>query len=189
MDNNTVIIKRLDADHEQETFTEFRPLNAAMVKEVDDKVKAIFDSLGGASLIKSSGDVYIKPNGVGEKPYVYTRPEVLKAAIRYWFDAGARNVYLFENCTQATCTRFVFEQIGYNELCEKTGATPIYLDEEETVRFEFSGKPVVAGKFLRRLDLDAVHAGQHQLSFFGKIQIPPDRGQPAPGALPGRPYT
>jgi uncharacterized protein (DUF362 family) len=144
MDNNAVIIKRLAADHDQETFTEFRPLNEAMVKEVDDNVKAIFDSLGGASLIKSSRDVYIKPNGVGEKPYVYTRPEVLEAAIRYWFDAGARNVYLFESCTQAICTRLVFELIGYNELCEKTGATPIYLDEEETVRFEFSGKPVVA---------------------------------------------
>lgn len=144
MDKNTVIIKRLAADHDQETFTEFRPLNNAMVKEVDDKVKAVFDSLGGPSMIKSSGDVYIKPNGVGEMPYVYTRPEVLNAAIRYWFDAGARNVYLFENCTQATCTRFVFELIGYNELCEKTGATPIYLDEEETVRFEFTGKPVVA---------------------------------------------
>jgi uncharacterized protein (DUF362 family) len=144
MDNNTVIIKRLAADHGQETFTEFRPLNGAMVKEVDDTVKAVFDSLGGASMIKSSGDVYIKPNGVGAKPYVYTRPEVLDAAIRYWLNAGARNVYVFENCTQATCTRYVFELTGYNELCEKTGAIPIYLDEEETVRFQFTGKQVVS---------------------------------------------
>jgi uncharacterized protein (DUF362 family) len=143
VDNNTVIIKRLAADHGQETFTEFRPLNEAMVREVDDNVKAIFDRLGGASLIKSSRDVYIKPNGVGAKPYVYTRPEVLRAAIRYWFNAGARNVYVFENCTQATCTRFVFEHIGYNELCGKTGAIPIYLDEEDTVRFEFTGKQAV----------------------------------------------
>lgn len=143
MDNNTVIIRRLAAGHEQETFTKFLPLNAAMVKEVDDKVKAIFDRLGGASLIKSSGDVYIKPNGVGPKPYVYTRPEVLRAAIRYWFDAGARKVYVLENCTQATCTRLVFERVGYNALCKETGAIPIYLDEDETVRFEFSGKPVV----------------------------------------------
>jgi uncharacterized protein (DUF362 family) len=143
MDSNTVIIRRLAADHGQETFTEFRPLNEAMVKEVDANVKAVFDSLGGASMIKSSGDVYIKPNGVGAKPYVYTRPEVLNAAIRYWQDAGARNVYIFESCTQATCTRLVFEMVGYNELCEKTGAIPIYLDEEETVRFEFPGKQAV----------------------------------------------
>jgi len=143
VEDNTVIIKRLAADHGQETFTEFRPLNEAMVREVDVNVKAIFDSLGGASLIKSSGDVYIKPNGVGPKPYVFTRPEVLKAAIGYWSDAGARNVYVLENCTQAIFTRFVFEHVGYNELCKETGAIPVYLDEEETVRFEFTGKQAV----------------------------------------------
>lgn len=124
MDGNTVIIKRVAADHGQNTFTEFRPLNKAMVHGVDDNVKAIFDNLGGASLLKSSGDVYLKPNGVGPRPYVYTRPEVLRAAIQYWFDAGARKVYVLENCTQATCTRLVFERVGYNKLCKETGAIP-----------------------------------------------------------------
>jgi uncharacterized protein (DUF362 family) len=87
---NTVIIKRLRSDHGQETFTRYLPLNAEMVKEVERNVKEVFDGLGGSSMIKSSGEVYIKPNGVGPQPYVFTRPEVLEAAIRYWFNAGAR---------------------------------------------------------------------------------------------------
>lgn len=137
---NTVIIKRLYADHGGETFKKYLPLPGEMVKEIEKNVKAIFDALGGSSLIKSSRDVYIKPNAVGTNAYVYTRPEVIEAAIRYWFTAGAKHVYLFENCTQANCTRFVFETIGYNAVCKKTGALPVYLDEDDDVEYAFSGK-------------------------------------------------
>ncbi|RPJ78414.1 MAG: hypothetical protein EHJ94_09505, partial [Deltaproteobacteria bacterium] len=73
---NTVIIKRLHADHGQATFKEYLPLNREMVKEIEKNVKVIFDELGGSSLIQSSRDVYIKPNAVGTNAYVYTRPEV-----------------------------------------------------------------------------------------------------------------
>ncbi|MFO7559312.1 MAG: DUF362 domain-containing protein [Desulfobacterales bacterium] len=137
---NTVIIKRLHADHGQATFKDYLPLNREMVKEIEKKVKEIFDNLGGPSLIKSSRDVYIKPNAVGTAAYVYTRPEVIEAAIRYWFAAGAKNVYLIENCTQANCTRFVFEIIGYNTVCKKTGAVPVCLDEDDEVEYDFPGK-------------------------------------------------
>lgn len=140
---NTVIIKRLLADHGQVTFKNHLSLNPAMVKEIERNVKKIFDDLGGSSLIKSSGDVYIKPNAVGTNAYVYTRSEVIEAAIRYWFSAGAKNVYLIESCTQANCTRFVFETIGYNALCKKTGAVPVYLDEEDAVEYDFPGKEPV----------------------------------------------
>lgn len=136
----TVIIKRLNAEHGQDSFAVFAPLNRELVKEIDKNVKEIFDVLGGASLIKSSGDVYIKPNGVGADPYVHTRPEVVDAAIRYWFNAGARNIYLIENSSQGNYTRLVFEITGYRKICKKTGAIPVYLDEEETVPFDFAGK-------------------------------------------------
>ena len=141
------------ADHRQDTFTEFAPLNREMVREVDENVRAIFDRLGGPSLLKSSRDVYIKPNAVGANAYVYTRPEVVAAAIRYWRGVGARNVYLFENSTQATSTRYVFELIGYNELCKRTGAIPIYLDEDDTVRFEFTGKKAIGERDPRGYEL------------------------------------
>jgi uncharacterized protein (DUF362 family) len=140
---NTVIIKRLCANHGQETFKKYLLLNREMVKEIERNLKIIFDDLGGSSLIKSSRDVYIKPNAVGTNAYVYTRPEVIETAIRYWFSAGARKVYLFENCTQANCTRFVFETIGYNGVCKRTGAVPVYLDEDNKVEYSFPGKKPV----------------------------------------------
>jgi len=140
---NTVIIKRLNADHGQESFAKFLPLSQELVKEIDKKLKEIFDFLGGASLLKSSGDVYIKPNGVGADPYVHTRPEVVEAAIRYWFNAGARKVYLIENSSQGNYTRLVFEITGYRKVCQRTGAIPVYLDEDETVPLDFPGKASV----------------------------------------------
>lgn len=144
MSGNTVIIKRLNAEHGQASFKDYLPLNREMVNEIERNVKEIFDELGGASLLKSSGDVYIKPNGVGPQPYAFTRPEVMEAAIRYWLDAGARKVYLFENSSQAILTRTVFEMAGYLKVCKLTGAIPVYMDEEGTVPYMFTGKGPVS---------------------------------------------
>lgn len=143
MKDNTVIIKRLATDHDLGTFTKFVPLNKTMVGEIEKNVKYIFDNLGGASLIKSSGDVYIKPNAIDAKAYVHTRPEVVESVIRYWRGAGAKRVFLIENSTQCNITRLVFELTGYTKICRKTGAVPIYLDEEETVTLKFTGKKSV----------------------------------------------
>jgi len=142
---NTAFTRKLRTSHQVESFTKFLPLNDELVIEIENAVKEIFDTFGGKDLIKSSGDVYIKPNGIDAKPYSYTRPEVVKAAIDYWFDAGAKNVYLMENSTQANCTRVVFESNGYKKICRETGAKPIYLDEEKTKTFKFAGGKSVAG--------------------------------------------
>ena len=92
-------------------------------------------------MFKKSGDVYLKPNAVDSKPYAYTRPELLAAVIRYWKKAGARDVYVIENSTQCNYTRLVFEITGYNALCRRLGAVPVYLDEENTVELPFTGMP------------------------------------------------
>lgn len=136
----SVYVKKLKSTHGQPTFAEYRPLPAALRCDIGDAVGEIFDFYGGASLIKSSGDVYIKPNAVDAKPYAYTRPEVLEAVIRYWKDAGARSIYVFENSTICNYTRLVFECTGYRALCRRLGAVPIYLDEEKTVEATFTGK-------------------------------------------------
>lgn len=107
---------------------------------VDD----IFEDLGGNLLLKSSKDVYIKVNGIDSKPYAYTRPEVVEAVIKYFQSIGARKVYLMENSTQANYTRIVFEVVGYAKICRRTGAKPIYLDEQKSVTLEFAGKKAAA---------------------------------------------
>ena len=141
MDNKAkVTVRRLEAPHQQESMTQFKPLNSALKEALFAAVAEIFDAAGGRALLKSSGDVYLKPNAVDCKAYTYTRPELIEAVIRYWKDAGARNIYLFENCTQGNFTRMVFAVTGYSEICRRLGAKEVYLDEEENTIFEFHGK-------------------------------------------------
>ncbi|MCL2022958.1 MAG: DUF362 domain-containing protein [Oscillospiraceae bacterium] len=135
-----VIVKRLQSPHQNESFTKFQPLNSALRDEVFKVVAEIFDEHGGKALLKSSGDVYIKPNGIDSKYYCFTRPELVEAVIAYWKKAGARHIYLFENSTQSNFTRMVFALVGYTDICKKYGVTEIFLDEEKSVDFEFKGK-------------------------------------------------
>ncbi len=111
---------------------------AAAVSEVFSNIEK-----GGTSILKSSKEVYIKVNGIDFKKHCYTSPEVLEALINHLKKIGARTVYVMENSTQSNMTRVVFEVNGYNEVCKKTGAKPIYLDEEKTEIFTFKGKPSV----------------------------------------------
>ncbi len=73
-----VIFKKLLSSHQKESFTNYLPLNRALVNDIGKAVTAIFDELGGASLLKSSGEVFIKPNAVDAKAYSHTRIEVLR---------------------------------------------------------------------------------------------------------------
>ena len=137
-----VVIKTLKAPHQEVSFTEFRPLDSGMVDEIRICVREIFDRLGGAELLKSSREVYIKPNAVDSKPYSYTRIEVLREVIEYWKEKGAEKIFLFENSTQGNCTRLVFHGTGYMKLCRETGIIPVFLDEEKSETLEFKGKEI-----------------------------------------------
>ena len=77
-----VYVKKLDAPHQSESLTKFLPLNGEMRTAIFAGVKEIFDKAGGASLLKSSKNVFIKPNGIDGKPYCYTRPELVDAVIK-----------------------------------------------------------------------------------------------------------
>ncbi|RJP91500.1 MAG: DUF362 domain-containing protein [Desulfobacteraceae bacterium] len=138
MKKATVIIKRLEAAHQKTSFTSFQPLSKEMRKDISLKVKEIFDALGDSQLLKSSREVYIKPNAVDAKAYSFTRPEVLEAVINYFKQAGAGKIFLMENATQANYTRLVFRGTGYTKLCRKTGAIPVFLDEETSETLKFS---------------------------------------------------
>ena len=137
-----VIVKKLKTPHGQVSFTAYKALNEKLAKEVDAAVTEIFDSLGGSSLLKDSGEVYIKPNAVDSKPYSHTRPEVIRAVIGYWKSRGARLIFLFENSTQANFTRLVFKTVGYTKICRDTGCKPVYLDEEESTSLSFKDRPL-----------------------------------------------
>ncbi|HQJ09782.1 MAG TPA: DUF362 domain-containing protein, partial [Deltaproteobacteria bacterium] len=68
---------------------------------LDAAVTAMFEAFGGGkAMLKPSRDVFIKVNGIDFKPHVFTSPEVVGAAVRYFRRQGARNVYVIENSTQ-----------------------------------------------------------------------------------------
>lgn len=103
-------------------------------------VSEVFEHFGGGGkFLLSSRDVYIKVNGVGCEPHVYTAPEVLRETILYFQKCGARTIYVMENCTQANFTRLVFQATGYLRICRETGAVPVYLDETPSVPIFLEG--------------------------------------------------
>ena len=136
----TVTVRRLQTSHQMQPFTQFKPISTDLKNEVFYAVSEIFNAAGGKSMLKSSGDVYLKPNGIDSKPYCYTRSEFVEAVIKYWKEAGANNIYLFENCTQSNFTRMVFALTGYSDICQRYGVKEVYLDEEESVQYTFRGK-------------------------------------------------
>ncbi len=111
------------------------------IKSAVNKIFAHIEN-SGQPILKKSKEVYIKINGIDFKKHTYTSPEVLEAVILYLKKKGAK-VYVMENSTQANLTRLVFTITGYKEICEKSGVNIIYLDEEDTKTFEFTGKPSV----------------------------------------------
>jgi len=103
-------------------------------------VEEVFSHFGGVgALLKSSGDVYLKVNGVDHKAYAYTDPEVLRQVITHLKARGAKTVYVIENCTQGNITRLVFRVTGFDRVCRETGAVPVYLDETDAVPIWLEG--------------------------------------------------
>ncbi|MFH1539641.1 MAG: DUF362 domain-containing protein [bacterium] len=96
---------------------------------VDPAAEAIFSAAGLQKRIAAAQEIYIKVNGIDFKPYCYTAPEVLESVIKRCRDAGARRVFVMENCTQSNFTRLVFKETGYTALCRRLGAKPLFLDE------------------------------------------------------------
>jgi len=136
----TVTVRHLNTPHQTQSLKQFKPLSSDMRKEVFKAVAEIFDAAGGKKMLKKSRDVYLKPNGIDSKPYSYTRTEFVEAVIRYWKEAGARHIYLFENCTQSNFTRMVFALTGYSDICRRYGVREVFLDEEKSIPYTFPGK-------------------------------------------------
>ena len=158
MEQKTVVyVRHLDAPYREGSRTKFQPLTGEMRTALRAAVWEIFDEAGGSALLKESRQVFLKPNGIDGQPYCYTRPELVETVIEYWNAHGAEKVWLFENSTQSNATRLVFAVIGYDAVCRRTGAKPVYLDEEKTVPFEFRGRKSVKddpdGYFVTQFDM------------------------------------
>ena len=113
-------------------------------KSIDKAVNDMFSYLEKSKtpILKKSGKIYIKVNGIDFQKHTYTSPEVLEAVIKYLQSIEAE-IFVMENSTQANLTRVVFTITGYKEICKRLGIQIIYLDEEDTRTYDFSGKSSV----------------------------------------------
>ncbi|NPV58149.1 MAG: DUF362 domain-containing protein [Actinobacteria bacterium] len=102
--------------------------------DMEASVERVFEPFGGVrEVLGGRKGVFIKVNAVDYKSHSYTDPAVVKAAASLFKAAGAREVYVMENCTQAAFTRLVFRVTGLEKAAREAGAVPLYLDEGKQV--------------------------------------------------------
>jgi uncharacterized protein (DUF362 family) len=97
---------------------------------LDEAVERAFAPFGGPeALLAGREEAHIKVNAVDFKANTFTHPDAVRAVIRVLKKAGARRVYVIENCTQGNFTRLVFRVSGLEKAARQEGALPVYLDE------------------------------------------------------------
>lgn len=118
---------------------------------LDVGIDEIFAPFGGVErVLPLEGTVYVKPNAVHFTPGALTSSKVIDALLAYLRDHGYRKLALMENCTNGNFTRLVFHVAGYNRLCKRYKARPVYLDEGPTVSVTLPGEsqPIEISKLL-----------------------------------------
>jgi uncharacterized protein (DUF362 family) len=122
----------------------------------------IFEPFGGleAALPRPEGTVYIKPNGVHFTPHTHTDPRVLDALLAYLRDHGYTRLAVMESCTGGNFTRLVFKVTGYDRICRRYGAQPVYLDEGPVVEVRLEGEETPV-RIPRLLQEEIVNRGQN----------------------------
>jgi uncharacterized protein (DUF362 family) len=111
-----------------------RVVVAAAGDDLQEGMVEIFRHFGGlSSLLGGRRDVFIKVNAVDFKPYCHTDPRAVSALVRLLLEAGARRVYVMDNCTQGNFARLVFRVSGLARATREAGGIPLYLDEGKQV--------------------------------------------------------
>ncbi len=108
----------------------------AAVKEgnFEEALQEVFRPFGGAEgVLGGRREAFIKVNAVDFKPYCHTDPRAVRALAAILYRAGARRVYVMDNCTQGNFTRLVFRVSGLERAAREAGAVPLYLDEGRQV--------------------------------------------------------
>jgi uncharacterized protein (DUF362 family) len=105
-----------------------------------EAIEEIFDAFGGIRVaLPAKEQVFIKPNASGFAPYSHTSPQVLSAVLGYLRDHGYRRLRVMDSSSQGLFTRLVFKTVGYDAVCRRFGATPVYLDERKTIAVALDG--------------------------------------------------
>jgi len=136
-------------------------------RAIDD----IFTAFGGVTaLFPRQGKLFIKPNGIHFAPYTHTAPQALAALLAYLRQHGYRRLFVMENCTHGNFTLLVFKVTGYDRICRRYGARPVYLDEGRTVRITLPGEaePVEIPRLLH--DELIAHKGDNRYLSFPKLK-------------------
>ncbi len=132
MTENTVVIEKLSLPNEQHLYPLHFDKNERkeLINKLQIQIKEVFSHFQNSiEMINQKDEILIKINGIDGNPYCYTRPSVLEATIRFLQTLGKKKIYVIENSTQGNFTRIVFATVGYDKVCKRTGAIPIYLDE------------------------------------------------------------
>ena len=116
-----------------------------MVAEASDRLLAeaiekIFAAFGGIRVaLPGRSQVFVKPNAANFAPYASTSPQVLSATLAYLRDHGYDQLRVMDSSGPGLFTRLVFHALGYDRICKRFGARPIYLDERRTMSIALDG--------------------------------------------------
>ncbi len=131
---------------------------AAIGEEISRSLSEVFQPFGGLkSLLAGRQAAFVKVNAIDFKPYCFTDPGITAAVVRLLGKAGARRVYVMDNCTQGNFTRLVFRVSGLEKAVREAGGTPLYLDEGKQVEIELPSLryPVAVSTWVRDYLIDA----------------------------------
>ncbi len=134
---------------------------AETTRGIQPGLEEIFAPYGGVGGVipRNTGTVYIKPNAVHFSAQTYTDPSILEALLSYLRDHGYTRLAVMESCSGGNFTRLVFKVTGYDRICRRHGAEPVYLDEGSTVEVHL--RDGTRARISRRLYDEIVNRGEN----------------------------
>jgi len=105
-------------------------------KEIDARVKAAVDAIGGfKKIIKKNDSVLLKPNYVfPSPPPCSTSIDFLLAVIKHCFKSGASKVVVGESSAWLLSTQNVMQKLNAINPIKKTGAELVFFEQEKWVK-------------------------------------------------------
>ena len=118
---------------------------------VEKNLRAAIALLGGMErFVKKDGTVVVKPNVLTGRPPEYattTSPELMTAVIKMCWEAGAKEVVVFDNPTSNA--RAAFETCGLAQAASAAGAKLIYLSDRNFEKVDIpEGKVLTSWPFV-----------------------------------------